>query len=129
VCFSFLAGTLLLLGLTATADVLGPHLGNPALAGLAGGSLISGITPANALCLLYFGVFGTGLGFLLYFLAIEETSASTGSIVFFIKPALAPLLACLLLGERIAPNVLLGIALVITGTWFAFRGGRRRVPA
>jgi drug/metabolite transporter (DMT)-like permease len=128
-CFSFLAGALILLGLAVAADVLGPQLGNPVLARLAGVSLIDGINPANALCLLYFAVFGTGLGFLFYFLAMEETSASTGSIVFFIKPALAPLLACLLLGERIAPNVLLGIALVIVGTWFAFRGARRRVAA
>lgn len=39
------------------------------------------------------------LGYSFYFLAIEETSVSLAAIVFYAKPALAPLLALLVLGE------------------------------
>jgi len=36
------------------------------------------------------------------YMAIEETSVATAALVFYIKPALAPVLALLILGEAIA---------------------------
>jgi len=57
----------------------------------------------------------TGLGYSFYILAMEETSASTTSIVFFIKPALAPILALIILKEAIALNTIIGISLIVIG--------------
>jgi drug/metabolite transporter (DMT)-like permease len=67
----------------------------------------------------------TGVGFASYFMAIEETSASTAAIVFYIKPALAPLLALAILGESIAPSTIAGIALIALGSAIAIAGPRR----
>lgn len=82
--------------------------------------IIQGISSKNILVLLYMGIFITGLGYIFYLYAIEKTSAAISSFVFFIKPALAPILSVILIGEKIALNVILGILFIILGTVFAF---------
>jgi len=73
----------------------------------------------------YISLFVTGIGYASYFLAIEASSASTASLVFYIKPALAPLLALAILGESIAPATIAGIALVAVGSTISFLGARK----
>lgn len=75
-----------------------------------------GITSANIWIMIYLGVVITGLGFLLYFMAMEETSASMASFVFFIKPALAPFFAFVILKETIPINTMAGIVFIIVGS-------------
>jgi drug/metabolite transporter (DMT)-like permease len=53
---------------------------------------------------------------------MEETSASTASIVFYIKPALAPILALIILKEAIDLSTIIGIVLIIIGSIINFRG-------
>jgi drug/metabolite transporter (DMT)-like permease len=73
----------------------------------------------------YISLCVTGVGFAAYFMAIEETSASTAAIVFYIKPALAPILALLILGESIAPSTIAGIVLIVVGSAISVIGPRR----
>ena len=61
----------------------------------------TGYTLANLPIVLFIYVGVTGIGFTCYFLSMEVTSAQTTSLVFFFKPALAPLLAFLVLHEAI----------------------------
>ena len=49
-------------------------------------------------------------------LAIEKTGATHGSLVFFFKPILAPLLALAILGEALTRPILLGIAFFLVGS-------------
>lgn len=56
------------------------------------------------------------IGVTCYFLSMEVTSAQTTSLVFFFKPALAPLLAFLVLHEAIPGNMLAGIACILCGS-------------
>lgn len=65
------------------------------------------------LILLYCGIMVTGVGYLFYFLAIRYSDATTGSIAFFIKPAIAPVLSVLILGEHVYWNTIVGIVLLI----------------
>lgn len=65
---------------------------------------------------LYCGIIVTGLGYLVYFLAIKASNASTGSITFFIKPAIAPVFAVLILHETVYWNTVVGIVLLITAS-------------
>ncbi len=65
---------------------------------------------------LYCGIIVTGLGYLVYFLAIKASNASTGSITFFIKPAIAPVFAVLILHETVYWNTVVGIILLITAS-------------
>ncbi len=102
--FSFLAGVALLLPFMLA-------LGKPILAGLDWSTL-----PVVA----YYGVFVTGLGYFFYLSAMRETGAIQTSAVFFIKPALAPLLAWIVLGETIGPGKLAGMAMIVAGALVLF---------
>ena len=87
--------------------------------------ILRGFAPDNILDIVYIGVFVTGLGYMFYFLAMEKTSAATASLVFFIKPALAPVLALLLIREPITPAMLAGMVLIIAGSLISFIPGIR----
>ena len=52
-----------------------------------------------------------------------EGTASVVSLVYFFKPALAPVLAWMVHGEIIAPNMLLGIVLIVAGSLCAIIPG------
>ncbi|WP_353948725.1 DMT family transporter [Sporolactobacillus sp. Y61] len=116
--FSFLAGSmeLLVLMLITKIDPVSRWLESVGLGAFSNVPVFQGISWGTLPTLIYLGVFVTGLGFSFYFLAMEETSASTASLVFFIKPALAPVLALLILSEAITSNVLAGILLILTGS-------------
>lgn len=103
-CFTFLAGDFILLIIMVVFKI----------------PLLAGVTSENILVILYLGVVVTGLGYLSYFLAMEKTSATTGSIVFFIKPALAPIFALLVLNEKIPFNTLLGMVFILMGSYIKF---------
>ncbi|WP_461240753.1 DMT family transporter [Paucilactobacillus sp. N302-9] len=76
--------------------------------------------------LFFIGVCVTGGGFAFYFLAMERSNVSTASLVFFIKPGLAPILAALLIGEKIAPTTIVGILVIIAGSIVTFVGNQQR---
>ena len=94
---------------------------------------LTGYTAANLPIVLYIYIGVTGIGFTCYFLSMEVTSAQTTSLVFFFKPALAPLLAFLILHEAIPGNMLAGIACILCGSLASILPGllaqRRAVPA
>lgn len=81
-------------------------LGRPVIAGLS----------ANIPVIIYTGVVVTGLGYYCYFKAIELSDASTGSIAFFLKPAIAPVIAVIVLRETILWNTVVGILLILTAS-------------
>ena len=101
---SFIAGSLLLLPLMAFTNT----------------PVIQGITLQNLPIVLYICLIVTGLGYMLYFTAMKDTSAIETSSVFFIKPALAPVLSLIILGEAIRLNTLLGIAFIVAGAFLLF---------
>jgi drug/metabolite transporter (DMT)-like permease len=74
-------------------------------------------TGANLAIVLYFGIVITGVGYLLFFLAIKYSNASTTSLTFFLKPAIAPIFAVAILGEVITYNMYIGIALVLVASY------------
>lgn len=94
--FSFLLGSAILL-------VIILILGKPVLAGVSD----------NIPIVLYVGIFVTGIGYFCYFKAIDMSDAATGSFAFFLKPAIAPVLALIILKETILWNTVLGIVLVL----------------
>lgn len=71
----------------------------------------------NILVVLYAGLFVTGFGYACYFLAIRYSDASTGSIAFFVKPAIAPVLAVVILRESLTITTVIGIVLLITASF------------
>lgn len=87
---------------------------------ITGKPIVAGITD-NWLIIAYLSIFITGAGYLFYFLAIKNSNATTGSIVFFLKPVIAPVIAVIVLGEVITWNMYVGIALILTASYIIIR--------
>jgi len=82
-----------------------------------GRPIISGIDQSNIIVILYVSIFITGFGYLFYFLAMEKSNASLASLVFFVKPGIAPIIAVIVLSETIALNTIIGILLIFIGSY------------
>lgn len=130
-CFSFIFGAaeLLILVLLTKTAWFGGILTNAGLGLFANTPIFKGITPELLPSLLYIGVGVTGLGFAFYFMAMEATSAITTSLVFFIKPALAPILAFIILHEPLTSTKITGIILILIGSMITFIPSWKRQKA
>ncbi len=73
----------------------------------------------------YAGIVVTGLGYLCYFTAIRYSDATTGAIAFYIKPAIAPVLAMIFLREDIYWNTVVGIVLLMSASVITLRDAMR----
>jgi drug/metabolite transporter (DMT)-like permease len=125
--FSFIFGSaeLLVLILASRIPALSGALRRAGLSSFADIPLVSGLDLGILPVFAYISLCVTGIGYAAYFMAIERTSAGTASLVFYIKPALAPILALLILGEAIAPSTMAGMVLIAVGSGISFLGARR----
>jgi drug/metabolite transporter (DMT)-like permease len=71
------------------------------------------------------GVVCTALGLVLFFSLIAESGPSRASIITYVNPLVAVLLGVLVLDERLGAGSLVGLALILGGSWLA----TRRTPA
>lgn len=117
-CFSFILGSIELLVLVLLTHIhpIAILLERAGFSILANIPILPPLELNSLLGLAYVGIFVTGLGYTFYFRAMEETSAITASLVFYIKPVLAPILAFLILSEPIPMSKTLGIILILTGS-------------
>ncbi|NLO97899.1 MAG: DMT family transporter [Peptococcaceae bacterium] len=125
--YSFLFGSLemLILILLSHINIVANKLQTIGLDIFAEVPLWQGITWQTLPYVIYISIFVTGLGYTCYFLAMEKTSAVTASVVFFIKPALAPVLAYFLIQESIKLNTLAGIIFILAGSSITFIANSR----
>jgi drug/metabolite transporter (DMT)-like permease len=128
--FSFILGSaeLLVLILASRLPAVARALRGAGLGAFADIPLLAGLDLGILPIFAYICFCVTGIGYASYFMAIEETSAATASLVFYIKPALAPLLALAILGESIAQSTWIGIGLIAAGSAisvFAKKAGRK----
>ncbi|MCB2308218.1 DMT family transporter [Clostridium estertheticum] len=89
-----------------------------------GRPIIKGIDGQAVLVLGYMGLFVKAIGYICYLGAIRLTSAVTASLVFLIKPALATILAVVILGDKLKLNVVIGIVFIIVSSYIAFKSKR-----
>ena len=117
-CFSCLAASAEMIVLMLISHI-GPVASAMEAAGMpmfANMPFFTGYTSCNILNVLYICVFVTAGGYACYFMGMEATSAMQGSLVFFFKPVLAPILAMLILGEEIPWNMWAGIGLMLVAS-------------
>lgn len=100
VCYSSIIGTLLL-AIPASREGLLGHL-----------ATISSLDWAS---LSYLGIFGTAIGFSLYYQGIKKIGATRAGIFINLVPFFSILLSWFILGESIKPIVLAGGVLVLCG--------------
>lgn len=86
------------------------------------------IIPEGSLpSLLYMGVVLSGLAYITYIEALKILGAGKGSVVFFLKPAIASVLAVVFLGETLKMNAILGSFIIIIGMAVNFWPEKRNV--
>jgi drug/metabolite transporter (DMT)-like permease len=96
--FSFLIGSVMLVPLMLVMKV----------------PLVS-MTPALVPGILYMGIVVSGLAYLFYFIGLENVDASTGSLVYFLKPVMASVFSVIILHEVLKPAFFIGTAVVLLG--------------
>ena len=75
------------------------------------------------------GAVCTALAMVLMFFLVSHAGASRASVITYINPAVATLLGVTLLHERLGIGGILGLALILLGSWLATRGSARRRAA
>ena len=81
----------------------------------------------TTLSILYLGIIGSGLGFLLYFHALNKTGASRLALITLITPITGLLVGAALNHEPLTRHILLGTLLTLTGLGVSLlKFGRRR---
>jgi drug/metabolite transporter (DMT)-like permease len=73
------------------------------------------------LCLIGLGVLSTGLAFMVYFNLVKEIGQARGSMVTYLNTAFAVLLGVIILGEPLTIGMIVGLPLVLIGSYFASR--------
>lgn len=126
-CYTFLAGAIELLILVLISNINQVALLMDKLEWLksfAKTPILHNVSLQYFWILLFICVFVTGGGFAFYFLAMERAGVSIASIVFFIKPGLAPILAMIIIGDKIAINTWIGIVVILIGSVITFIGSQ-----
>lgn len=124
-CLSFLFGAtelvaLLLFGRTAAGASLYGALGLKIFIDV---PLFENI-PLSALpALLYICCINSAAGFVCHMMAMEKTSAQEASLIFFLKPIIAPIFALIFLKEEIPLNMIVGIVCFPAGSLCAILPG------
>jgi len=74
--------------------------------------------------MLYLGVFGSALGFTLYFYLLKKMEANRVSLITLLTPVLALILGSSLNGETVSIEVLFGSGLIVSGLVLHLWGDR-----
>jgi drug/metabolite transporter (DMT)-like permease len=67
------------------------------------------------------GVFCTAIAFILFFKLLAEVGPPRASLITYLNTAVAVLLGVILLGEPLTLGIMLGLPLVLLGSYFASR--------
>jgi len=79
------------------------------------GSVPTDLPPRTEAAIVYLGIFGSVLGFALYYYVIRHLEAGRIALITLVTPVLALLLGQVLNGEDIGPRVWLGAGLITVG--------------
>jgi drug/metabolite transporter (DMT)-like permease len=79
-----------------------------------------GLGPAAALAVL--GVLGTGIAFVIFYALIAGVGPAKTMLVSYIAPGFAVAYGAVLLDEEITAATILGLALILAGSWLAAEG-------
>ena len=117
-CFSFLCGSieLLIVILLGRTTIIGGFFEMVGLNIFVDVPLLSGIPFSAFPALFYICAINSAAGYVCHMKAMEKTSAREASLIFFLKPMLAPILAQIFIHEEISLNMWVGIACFMLGS-------------
>jgi drug/metabolite transporter (DMT)-like permease len=77
---------------------------------------------ANAIySVIALGILSTGAAFALFFVVVKEIGPARSSLVTYVNTAFAVVLGILILDEPLTPGIIVGLPLIIIGSYFASR--------
>jgi len=77
---------------------------------------------ANAIySVIALGILSTGAAFALFFLVVKEIGPARSSFVTYLNTAFAVVLGLLILNEPLTPGIVVGLPLILIGSYFASR--------
>jgi len=82
---------------------------------IAGFDISMDLTSKNIIFISYLGIFVSGIAYLTYFAGLKKIATVVGSSFFFLKPAIASILAYLIFRETLTSWQIVGIVVVIIG--------------
>ena len=95
---------------------------------------VTQVEPRAQWAVLYLAIFGTVVGFNLYYYLLKRLPASVVALITLVTPVLAMLIGVYLNGEVIGPRIALGAAIILMGLtchqggeWFIDRRSARRL--
>ena len=101
-----------------------------ALTPFAAGSLPARVPPAGTLVsLAVLGVLCTATAFVFFGILIAEVGPGRASIITYVAPLVALVLGVVALGEHVGPGALVGLVLILGGSWLSTRSGTSRASA
>jgi len=74
-----------------------------------------------AMVLIYLGIGVSGLGYITFMRMLQKLSASSASVIFFIKPIIATILSMIFLNELLDYNFYIGLLLVSIGSFLILK--------
>jgi drug/metabolite transporter (DMT)-like permease len=77
---------------------------------------------------LYLGIGGGALAFILWVMALQRTTPTRVANTMTVNPIAAALVANVLVGEPITPNLIVGLVAVFAGIWLATTEKRQAGP-
>jgi Predicted permeases len=121
-CLSFLFGAselAVLMGLTHTSLVSGLPKQYSEFVNV---PFFQGLSLQTLPLILYISILVTGVAFGLYFVSMEKVGIVPASLIFLVKPALAPVLSLIILGEAINARTIIGIIVILCGSFITLAG-------
>jgi drug/metabolite transporter (DMT)-like permease len=79
----------------------------------------SSISMNSALSLIALGVFSTAIAFILFFKVMAEIGPARSSLVTYLNTAIAVLLGVIILREPLTVGIIVGLPLVLIGSYWA----------
>lgn len=79
--------------------------------------------------LVVLGVFCTAAAFVIFGRLVIEIGAGRALVITYVAPVVALVAGLLVLGERVGPGAVLGLGLIIVGSWLATSRRKGREPA
>ncbi len=87
------------------------------------------ISVNSGLSLISLGVFSTAFAFILFFKVMAEIGAARGSLVTYLNTAVAVILGVVVLREPLTTGIIVGLPLVLIGSYLASRKSKLPVVA
>jgi drug/metabolite transporter (DMT)-like permease len=81
----------------------------------------SSVSLNSALSLIALGIFSTAFAFILFFKLMQDIGPARGSLVTYLNTAVAVVLGVIILKEPLTAGIIIGLPLVLIGSYLASR--------